>query len=53
VDVTTPVAFSGMTPTSVGHQINVTVPSTLTPGNQPLIVSVNGVISETSSLAVQ
>ncbi len=48
------VVFSGLTPESVGlYQINVTVPSSANAGYQPLVVSVNGVNSQTANLAVK
>ncbi|MCL5744640.1 MAG: hypothetical protein M1541_12045 [Acidobacteria bacterium] len=48
------VSFSGLTPTVAGlYQINVTVPSGLTPGLQPVTVSIGGVTSNTVNLPVQ
>jgi len=48
------VLFSGMTPGAVGlYQVNAIVPSNTPTGNQSLTVSVNGVTSQASNLAVQ
>jgi minor extracellular serine protease Vpr len=52
VDV--PVAFSGLTPGSVGlYQINVTVPSNTPVGTQPMVVSIGGVSSSPVNVPVQ
>jgi uncharacterized protein (TIGR03437 family) len=52
--VPAPVLFSGLTPGSIGlYQINVTVPASANTGNQPLVVAVNGVNSQTANLAVK
>jgi len=48
------VIFSGLTPGAVGlYQVNAVVPATAPTGNQPIVVSVNGVNSQTSNIAVQ
>ncbi len=48
------VAFSGLTPGLPGlYQINVTVPVTVTPGVNPITVSIGGKTSKTSALSVQ
>jgi uncharacterized protein (TIGR03437 family) len=53
--VNAPVAFSGLTPGFVGlYQIDATVPSGVTPGNQvPLIVSIAGQTSPATTIAVK
>ena len=49
-----PVSFSGLTPGLPGlYQLNVTVPAGLTPGNQPVVVTIGGLSSKASNLAVQ
>jgi uncharacterized protein (TIGR03437 family) len=48
------VSFSGLAPGFAGlYQINVTVPQNLTPGNQPLTVSIGGQTSKQSGIVVQ
>jgi uncharacterized protein (TIGR03437 family) len=48
------VEFSGLAPLFVGlYQINVRVPNDVPPGNQPLIITVNGVASLAVNLPVQ
>jgi uncharacterized protein (TIGR03437 family) len=48
------VAFSGLAPGYVGlYQVNAVVPSTAPTGNQPLVVSIGGVSSQTTNLPVQ
>jgi uncharacterized protein (TIGR03437 family) len=50
--VNAPVIFSGLTPPFVGlYLVDVTVPSGLTSGNQPITVTVNGKTSPTSVTA--
>ena len=52
--VNAPVSFSGLAPGFAGlYQINVTVPSTITAGNQPIVVSIGGQTSKTSGISVQ
>ena len=49
-----PVGFSGMAPFIVGlYQINVTVPPDAPTGVQPLIVTINGIPSQTANLPVK
>jgi minor extracellular serine protease Vpr len=51
---TAPLIFSGLTPGSVGlYQVNVTVPSGAPAGNQPLVITVNGISSKATSVLVQ
>jgi uncharacterized protein (TIGR03437 family) len=49
------VAFSGLAPGFVGlYQIDASVPSGVTPGNQvPVVVTIAGVISPAVSIAVR
>ena len=48
------VGFSGLAPGFAGlYQINATIPSGLTAGNQPITVSIGGKTSKTSNIAVQ
>jgi uncharacterized protein (TIGR03437 family) len=48
------VDFAGLTPGAVGlYQINAVVPANAPTGSQPLVVSVNGVGSNSSNLQVQ
>jgi minor extracellular serine protease Vpr len=48
------VSFSGLAPGFAGlYQINATIPSGLTAGNQPITVSIGGKTSKTSTIAVQ
>ena len=48
------VTFSGLAPSEIGvYQINVTVPAGVSPGTQPIIVSIGGVSSPASSLPIQ
>jgi len=48
------VLFSGLTPTAIGlYQIDVLVPTGLTPGTLPVTVSIGGVTSPASNLPVQ
>ena len=48
------VVFSGLTPGFVGlYQINAVVPSDAPTGSQPLVISVNGIASNSLNLAVQ
>jgi uncharacterized protein (TIGR03437 family) len=51
---TAAVQFSGLAPGFPGlYQINVLVPSNISAGNQPLIVSIGGKTSQTSGITVQ
>lgn len=48
------VSFSGLAPGFAGlYQINATVPAGLTPGNQPITVTIGGKTSKTSNIPVQ
>lgn len=48
------VLFSGLTPGLAGlYQINATIPSNLTAGNQPVTVSIGGVVSKASGIVVK
>jgi uncharacterized protein (TIGR03437 family) len=48
------VNFAGLTPTGIGYyQINVRVPDNAASGNQPVIVSVNGVTAKTVNLPIE
>jgi uncharacterized protein (TIGR03437 family) len=52
--VAAPVSFSGLAPGFAGlYQINVTVPSTISAGTQPIVVSIGGQTSKASGIAVQ
>jgi len=52
--VSAPVSFSGLAPGFAGlYQINVTVPTTIGAGTQPIIVSIGGQTSKASSITVQ
>jgi uncharacterized protein (TIGR03437 family) len=47
------VVFSGLTPTAIGlYQIDVYVPTGLTPGMQPVTVSIGGQTSPVSNIPV-
>jgi minor extracellular serine protease Vpr len=49
-----PVSFSGLAPGFAGlYQINVTVPSSLTPGAHPITVAIGGQTSKASGISVQ
>ncbi len=49
-----PVLFSGVAPGFVGlYQINIQVPASIQAGTVPLVVTVNGVSSQTTQVAVQ
>jgi minor extracellular serine protease Vpr len=48
------VVFSGLSPESIGlYQVNVVVPSTVASGAQPVVLSINGYQSQTSTIVVQ
>ena len=48
------VQFSGLAPGYAGlYQINITVPADAAPGNQPVVASVNGFLSNTVILQIQ
>ncbi len=50
--LTANVSFSGLTPTVVGlYQVNATIPSGLTPGNQPITIQIGGKTSPGSITA--
>jgi minor extracellular serine protease Vpr len=52
--VAAPVSFSGLAPGFAGlYQINVTVPSTIGAGQQPVVVSIGGQTSKASGITVQ
>jgi uncharacterized protein (TIGR03437 family) len=53
--MTAAVSYAGLSPTYAGlYQINFTVPSGLAPGNQPIVLTVDGVATPTGAfLAVQ
>jgi uncharacterized protein (TIGR03437 family) len=53
--VTAPVAFAGLTPTYAGlYQVNVTVPSGITPGtNVPVVLTIGGLSSPPVAIATQ
>jgi uncharacterized protein (TIGR03437 family) len=49
-----PVSFSGLAPGFAAlYQINVTVPSTIGAGQQPIVVSIGGQASKASGIAVK
>jgi minor extracellular serine protease Vpr len=49
-----PVTFSGLAPGDPGlYQINIRVPSSLSPGIQPITLAIGGVTSKASSILVQ
>ncbi|MGH9559302.1 MAG: hypothetical protein ACRD30_08675 [Bryobacteraceae bacterium] len=49
-----PVQFSGLAPGFPGlYQVNVEVPGDLTPGSQPIVLTINGQGSNSSTIAVQ
>jgi minor extracellular serine protease Vpr len=51
---TAPVSFSGLAPGFAGlYQINVTVPSAIGAGQQPVVVSIGGQISKASGIMVR
>jgi uncharacterized protein (TIGR03437 family) len=51
--LTAAVAYSGLAPASIGlYQVNVLVPIGLSAGNQPVQISIGGVVSNTATLAV-
>ena len=48
------VIFSGLTPQNVGlYQVNVIVPNDAPTGNQPLLITVNGINAKTTTVLVQ
>jgi uncharacterized protein (TIGR03437 family) len=48
------VGFSGLAPYIVGlYQLNVTIPADAPTGIQPIVISVNGVVSKTANLPIQ
>ncbi|MBZ5592251.1 MAG: S8 family serine peptidase [Acidobacteriia bacterium] len=48
------VQFSGLAPSYSGlYQVNVTIPSGVSPGIQPVVLKINGVASPTANLPVQ
>lgn len=47
------IGYAGLTPTGIGlYQINFTVPTSVGPGNQSLVVTQNGISSNTTTLPV-
>jgi minor extracellular serine protease Vpr len=52
--VAAPISFSGLAPGFAGlYQINVTVPSTIGAGQQPIVVSIGGQASKASGITLQ
>ena len=52
--MTVQVLFSGLAPGFVGlYQVNAIVPPNAPTGNQPMVVTVNGVASPSANLPVQ
>jgi uncharacterized protein (TIGR03437 family) len=48
------VAFSGLAPSVTGiYQLNIAIPTTISAGPQPMVVSIGGQVSKTSSITVQ
>ena len=48
------VVYSGLAPGFAGlYQVNVTVPPGLTTGNLPMVITINGVASNTATVAIQ
>jgi uncharacterized protein (TIGR03437 family) len=48
------VIYSGLAPGYVGlYQVNVTVPSNISAGSEPLSISIGGATSKTSGITVQ
>jgi uncharacterized protein (TIGR03437 family) len=52
--VNAPVSFSGLAPNIVGlYQVNITVPSTVPSGTQPIVLTIGGVNTKVSQLPIQ
>lgn len=52
--VNLPVGFSGLAPGFIGlYQVNVTIPANAPTGNQPLVITMNGISSPPANLPVQ
>jgi uncharacterized protein (TIGR03437 family) len=52
--VSAPVIFSGLAPGFAGlYQINLTVPTNAPVGNQPMVMTIGGLVSNTAMLNVQ